>query len=398
MWPEVARAGDFALPARSSTPDREAWADQHRHALGSAVSLPEPTDPRHKAEVLAQVYVSLLALVPVIRAGIVASRMPELPAWLEGALRETSVDSLYYLASGTDGGGRQPLYQRIADAQSAFAGEVTSALVAEGILPLIYKGTELRPRLLSGAALSTSTDVDVLVEPSQLERTRRSLQEQGFRHAEYSPRTGELWELSRQKVADHEARHRELYPLCRLVPFALDAAELALTGTVELTPLFAWRGQGKLLQVIDLHHSLFSRMETDSLFARAEPGAIPGALTLSTTDHVWTTALRFYLESNVAHADPKHRDLFYLAALLNAGGVDWDLLVRIISEADLRPSCFYTLRILASLNVGDVPPGVLDALHVRRGSSLMDFGCRATRSLGLVETMHPALTPLVQLG
>lgn len=389
------RAGGLASPARPFSPaaDRDEAVENHADALRAAVSAPEPTDARGRAEILARVYVSLLALAPVIRAGTAAPRLPALPDWLERALRDTSVDSLYYLAGGADRAGMQALYQRIADAQLAFAGDVTAVLRADGIAPLIYKGTELRPRLLGGAAMSTSTDVDVLVTPDQLERARLSLRAQGFRHAEYDPNTGELWELAPEQVAAHEARHRETYPLCRLVPFALDAAELALVETIDLTPVFAWRGEGRLLQVVDLHHSLFARMEVHSLFSRAGNGAVPGALTLSAADHLWTTALRFYLESNVAHADPKHRDLFYMAALLDAGGIDWDLLVRIVAEADLRPSCFYTLRMLAALGIGSAPPEVLDALHVRHGSPMMDFGCRASRSLGLVEPVHPALCP-----
>lgn len=362
--------------------------------LSEMASEALPADRRLAAAKLAHVHVALLALVPAARMGIELGPLKPLAPWIRAALMDTSVDSLHHLVDGDGRCAAQRTYQKMADVQSRYAGEVASALDARGIKPLMFKGIELRQRVFGNKAVSSSTDVDVLVKRADIERTRTILQGLGFVHACYDPANGKLVEASAAKVSAHEGAHRELYPLCRLTPVHLAEDEIAFVRAHSLTPLFVHEGQGLMMEVIDLHHGLFTRMEVDSLFERAVPSVFAGAVTLSITDHVWTTALRHYLESSTIHNDPKHRDLAYLAALLAQPGIDWPLLVQIITEADLRPALFYSLRLLARMGLADIPPDVLDALHVRRGSHLMDFGCRATRSLGLVEELSTEIVPL----
>lgn len=369
--------------------ERSRWHDDLRGAVRPAPH----SDPRHDADRLSRVQLALLALMPALCDGATFPALPPLPPAMRRALVDVSTDSLYYLVGGEDQG-IQPLYQRMADRQAIVAAEVAARLTAAGIEPLLYKGVELRHRLLGGRAVSTSTDIDLLVREPDVEHARRTLLAAGFVHAEYDPNTGTLLELTAERVAAHEARHRELYPLCRLVAFPLDPAEAALVRAADMTPLFVHGDRGLFLDVIDLHHALFRNMPADPLFERAVPSVHPDAVTLSATDHLWTSCLRFYLESSVARADPKQRDLAYLAGLLSRGGFDWPLLVDTAAGADLRPAFFYTLRLLDRLRVGDVPAWVLDALHPRRGSHHLDFGCRATRALGLVEGASESLRPL----
>lgn len=361
--------------------------------LAGAVMQDSHPDPLHAADKLGRVQTSLLALVPALSAEIDLPALPPLDQTLRQALASVSIDSLYYLAGG-ESGGLQPLYQRMADRQAAVTREVSALLASSGILPLIFKGAELRERLFGGRAISTSTDIDVLVREAELETARQVLKAAGFVHAEYDPNTGMLLELSAERIKAHEGTHRELYPLCRLVPFPLDPSERALASSADLIPLFVHDGQGLFLDVIDLHRRILRDVSVEPLFARAKPSVHPGAVTLSTTDHLWTSCLRFYLESSVAYADPKHRDLAYVAAIVHRGEIDWQLLVDVVTGADLRPAFFYTLRLLNQLGIGTVPPWVVDMVHPRRGSHHLDFGCRATRALGLIEGASTALQSL----
>lgn len=362
--------------------------------LSDMASEAKPADMRLAASKLAHVHVALLSLVPAARTGQQMGELKAMAPWVRAALMDASVDSLHYLLDGAGQSAAQRTYQRMADVQDRCADQVAAQLQAEGITPLIFKGAELRLRVFGGKAVSSSTDVDVLVRPACIERARGVLHGMGFIHARYDPVNGCLVEVSPEKLSSHEKTHRELYPLCRLTQVHLADDEIEFVRGNTLTPLFVHRGQGVMMEVIDLHRGLFTRMDVGALFDRAVPSVHAGAVTLSLTDHVWTTALRFYLESSSIHNDPKHRDLAYLAALLAEPGIDWDLLVKIISEADLRPAVFYPLRFLAQLRLADVPNWVLDALHVRRGSHVMDFGCRATRMLGLVEGTPAEITPL----
>jgi len=377
----------------SPPPDAASSSGRWHRDLAGAVEQTARPDPLHAADRLGRVQTALLALVPALCDGIELPRLPPLDRALRTALIDVSTDSLYYLAGGEDGG-LQSLYQRMADQQAAFTQEASALLAAAGIVPLVFKGAELRHPLLGGRAISTSTDIDMLIHEPQLEEARRLLKAAGFVHAEYGPKTGTLLELGADRIAAHEGRHRELYPLCRLVPFPLDADELEIARGVDLTPLFIYRDQGLFLEVIDLHRRLLRDIAAAPLFARAVPSVHRDAVTLSSTDHLWTSCLRFYLESSAAYADPKHRDLAYVAGLVHRGGIDWPLLVNVVAGADLRPAVFYTLRLLDRLAIGEVPAWVLDALHPRRGSHHLDFGCRATRALGLVEGMSDALRPL----
>mgnify|MGYP001806627602 CR=1 FL=1 len=361
--------------------------------LMGAVTQARHADERHAADRLSRIQVALLALVPALSDYESFLPLPPLPKAIGKALSEISVDSLYYLVGGEDGG-VQRIFQRMTDQQAVLTREVSVLLNGASIVPMIYKGGELRHQLLGGRAVSNSTDIDVLVRASELERARQVLRAAGFVHAEYDPNTGSLLELTEDRVANHEARHRELYPLCRLVPFALDAREAQIVRGSEFTPLFVYGDQGLFLEVIDLHHALFRNMSVDALFDRAVPSVHASAITLSRTDHLWTSCLRFYLESSAAHVDPKQRDLAYIAALLFRGGIDWPVLTELVATADLRPALFYTLRLMGRLGIGEVPVWVLDALHPRRGSHFLDFGCRATRALGLVEGMSSGLRVL----
>jgi hypothetical protein len=364
--------------------------------LSEMASEPKPADARLAAAKLAHIHVAMLCLVPAIRSHASFESLKPMADWVRAALMDTSVDSLHHLADGAGNGAAQRTYQRMAQGQARFTAEVTTALRARGIAPLVFKGAEVRERAFGGRAISTSTDVELLVRPADIEAARQTLLDLGFRHAGYDPVGGRLVDVTSERVSGHEEKHRELYPLCRLAPIDLAEDEIHFAQAQGLNPLFIHQGRGLLLEVIDLHRALFVRMEADSLFERAVPSVYPGAVTLSMTDHVWTTALRFYLESSTVHNDPKHRDLAYLAALLQVGGVDWGLLVKNMAAADLRPALYYTLRFLSRLQVADVPAWVLDALHVRRGTHYMDFGCRATRTLGLVEAVAEEIVPLSQ--
>jgi hypothetical protein len=362
--------------------------------LSDTAAEARPADARLAAATLARTHLALLSLVPALREGRRLGPLQPMSGWIRAALMDASVDSLHHLADGEGTHPAQRTYQRMAEAQARCAAEVAVALRGDGVSPLLFKGVELRPRVFGGRALSSSTDIDLLVRPAEIERARSILQGLGFIHARYDPVAGRLVAVSREKTEAHEQSHRELYPLCRLAPVDLAADELEFVRAHGPTPLFVHEGRGLLMEVIDLHRGLFVRMEVDSLFERAVPSLHEGALTLSLTDHVWTTALRFYLESSTVHNDPKHRDLAYLGALLAQPGIDWPALVRLVGAADLRPALFYALRLLARLEVAAVPEWVLDALHVRRGSHYMDFGCRATRMLGLLEGLPPGLDPL----
>ncbi|OWQ86236.1 hypothetical protein CDN99_20590 [Roseateles aquatilis] len=381
--------------ASAATEPRHRLARWHAE-LSETAAEARPSDARLAAATLARTHVALLSLVPALREGTHLGPLKPMAAWIRAALIDTSVDSLHHLADGDGTHPAQRTYQRMAEAQARCAAEVSTALRDQGIVPLLFKGVELRPRAFGGRAISSSTDVDLLVRPADIERARGILQGLGFVHARYDPAAGRLVEVPREKTEAHEKTHRELYPLCRLAPVHLEPDEIEFVRAFSPTPLFVHDGQGLLMEVIDLHRGLFVRMEVDSLFERAVPSLHAGAVTLSLTDHVWTTALRFYLESSTVHNDPKQRDLAYLAALLSLPGIDWPALVKLVSAADLRPALFYSLRLLSRLQIAAVPAWVLDELHVRRGSHYMDFGCRATRMLGLVEGLPPEIDPLVR--
>lgn len=379
--------------AQEGEPKRDASDERWMADLRAAASQPRPADVREAAMLRSRVQTALLALVPAIRRGAMLGPLPPLAPWLAVPLVDTSTDSLYYLAGGQIDCGLQPIYQRMADRQAAFTAEIVGVLASSGIVPLVVKGSELRARLFGGRGLSNSTDVDLLVAADAVEPARRALLSHGLAHADLDVTSGCLIHRTTAEVAAHEQRHYELYPLCRVAEFPVTPEEAAIAGEADLEPLFVRGGHGRMLEVIDLHRTLFVNVEAATVISRAVPSVFAGAMTLSPTDHAWTTALRFYLESASTHDDPKQRDLAYLAALIDEGGIDWELLVDIVGEADLRPALFYTLRLLDRLGVGAVPPFVFNALHVRRGSIFMDFGCRATRALGHVEEL-PALVPV----
>jgi hypothetical protein len=315
----------------------------------------------------------------------------ELPAWLVLDLDAANVDSLYYLLTGRSDAAPQRAYQWLRDRQREFIARITDTLGRAGISVLVVKGAELVERLFAGRAISTQTDVDILVPKRQLEHTRAILRDLGYVHAEYDFESESLVVLDDAAVAAYEERHIELYPFCRAVPFSATIPGVNAENKADFLPFFWSRGGGVFLEALDVHHTLILGSDTSPLFDRAVPSCFPRAMTLCDSDHFWTTAVRFYLEADASDEPANIRDLAYLVVLLRRAGIDWDLVIDIIEDYDVRPAMFYTLRMLDSLRAVSIPRFVFDRLHVHRGSARFDHGCRATRALGWMEPVADEL-------
>ena len=311
----------------------------------------------------------------------------EAPAWLVGELDAANIDSLYYRLAGRLDAPQQQIYQLLRDRQRELIARVADELGSCGIAVVIVKGAELVEWLLDGQAVSTQTDVDILVPREQIEQTRAILLGLGYAHGEYDFADEAIAELDADAIAAYEAQHIELYPLCRVVPFKAEIPGVSEANKADLLPFFWSRRGGVFLEALDVHHTLLLGSDAAPLFDRAVPSRFVGAKTLSATDHFWTTAVRFYLEAGPSDDAANIRDLAYLMLLLRRESIDWDLVIDAIEHYDIRPTLFYTLRVLDSLGAS-ISAFVFERLHVHRGSVRLDHGCRATRALGWVEGIH----------
>lgn len=267
-------------------------------------------------------------------------------------------------------------YDRIAAIQQASTAEVVRALVAAGASPLLFKGIDLLPRHFASRTPSVMGDIDLLVERSALGRARAALFGMGLRQANFDRDSGELIDADIADIADIERSHYELHPFRRLLPLDLDPEAVAALRASNAKMPLAYDGDGRawLIDEIDLHHGVALDVDAEPLFAKARASLIPGARALDPADHLWLLTSRYYHEVAL-HGKRSLRDFAYIIAILRDEQPDWDRILAVAAEYEMRPSLFYYLRFADSLfERPRIDGDIWRALDPRQGSRARDWG------------------------
>jgi hypothetical protein len=302
-------------------------------------------------------------------------------------LRAMKIDGLLW-AVDKRAAALQRGYVRIEAMQQASAAQAVQALLAHEVTPLAFKGVDLTPRYFADGSPSAMNDVDLLVRRDEIGRARTALLGLGFRQAYFDETRGALVDADIADIAEVERVHYELYPFRRILPIDFEsgiAAELR-TSPAKQPLLFDDDGGAWFIDEIDLHHSVALDVDPQPLFARARASVVPGALALDAADQLWLITSRCYNEVAL-HGKRSLRDFAYMLGMLRHESIDWDRVLAVACEYEMRPALYYYLRFADSLFSNPVvDPAIWSRLDPRQGSRARDWGWQLAC---LFETLDP---------
>ena len=265
-----------------------------------------------------------------------------------------------------------------------------AALSERGVEVLVFKGADFHLRYFDSQPLGAMADVDVLVRRADVEATREALFGLGFRHGLYDAYLGRPRYFPREEADDPD--HYEIGGLLRPEPFELSRAEAeAVEANAVPVPMWLADDGATCLAVgFDVHHGVASNLPGEGFIERGRPGVGGAGLSMCAGDLLWVTLARYYTEVAV---DRKRslRDLAYAIALLREP-IDWDEVVRAVTEHRLGSALYYYLSTLRRTFGADVPDEVLRATHPLHTPRLRDWGWQLGVLFDFMEP-EPVLLP-----
>ena len=314
--------------------------------------------------------------------------VPSLAAGLDALdwLANRKIDSLYLLATGKPAA-RQSLYDKVWNLQRREAERVLAAIASAGLRPLVFKGAEMLSRFYASHGLNLLADIDVMLARAEISRVKPVMFGLGYRQAIFDTELGAPVDRDIEDIAAIEGAHYELAPFSTLLPLSLNDDELEEARTLAPHPIWKIDGNEAFVAVdIDLHHAVATDLESAPFFERAVRSSFSGALTFCDADHAWFMATRLYNEVAI-HGKTSLRDFAYLAPLLAAGNVDWEIVLAAAHEYELYPSLYYYLGFLNHLQPGAVPDNVLSALNPLGTERMRDWGWQLEKLLDVLPAM-----------
>lgn len=249
--------------------------------------------------------------------------------------------------------------------QREHAVELVAALGHADVTAFVVKGADLVPRCFAGRPLSTMSDVDVVVRPSDTRRAAEVLLALGYRQGRVDRREGTL--------APSEGSFRPGGDHYELAPFVKLVAHRAASPPQERWPLVGAPARPRVAVEVDLHYGLATNIRADAFLSRLVPCALGAGAAMSPSDHVWFLASRLY--SEVAfHGKRTLRELAQVTVLVRDHLVDWDVVGRAAAGYRLGPSLFHVLDLVDLLLGGAVPAAVLARCDPARGDYRRDGG------------------------
>jgi hypothetical protein len=334
-----------------------------------------------------EVAVELLRLL-VNEDGAVPESLRARAADVLPSLVHRNISTLYYIAFDPHNPA-QRMCDRLWAVQRRLAHDAVAALISRGIPALVFKGVDFLARHFGPHRLLNIGDVDVIVPHQTLGDALLVLQDLGYDNRRFGYSVNKWSDDDPFIVADWEATHdHELWPLSYSEPINLSDEESELCREIKPRGIaFAERGPECHFK-IDLHFNVGPDFRIENAIARAIPGAIDVGLAFSASDHLWLAAVRYYKGVACYDIDKIHH-LAYLTRHLARSAIDWDLVVREVTEVNSHiayaaPAMFYTLGLLAHIDQRLVPREIVDRLRPS-GARRDDWGWQVGKLFGFTE-------------
>jgi hypothetical protein len=265
-----------------------------------------------------------------------------------------------------------PLCEKVWEAQRMHLMALIEAMQSRDLEIVLVKGAEHTEALFRSRPLLFRSDIDILVPRTQLEATKTLLLELGYSQSLFDTNQGTLVAGDPNEIARYEKDHYNLRSFAKLARIDLrDCPQSAEDRWIH--PLVVKNGEGICVIAIDVSCGFDRKTDPAVFFNRAVPSAFSGALTLCPEDHLWTSAALNYLYL-FSTPSPGLAKLAAIVAMVNSRQINWDIILEIAEQYQLRPSFFYTFHFVARLLPGKIPTEVLSELDPRKGIRVRDFG------------------------
>jgi hypothetical protein len=295
------------------------------------------------------------------------------PAVLNG-LKERKVDGLWYLLYAPDHP-QQQVYDLVWRVQRAELERIVTAMGEAQVPVLLFKGAELYARNLANRPINISEDSDFLVPRQKIAAAKRTLFALGYKQGILDPTSRVLRDADMREVAAFEANHYETWAFQKIVRVENVSDEIIATVLQAPPDRIVW-AKGNTCEVlveVDPHFQVATDIPPESFFERMIPSVFPGAMTFSHADHLWFIASRLYNEVAL-QAKTTLRDFAYIVSLVEAGGIDWEVVMQMADTFGLHASLYYYITIAGALSTKGVPKQVLAHLSPVHKNRSRDWG------------------------
>jgi hypothetical protein len=294
----------------------------------------------------------------------------------ERELSRRGIVSLYYILGDIDSP-RQRAFQALWDAQARETRLLLQEFKGIGVEPTIIKGLEIGTRYDDGRAVGARGDVDLLVPPQDLFKTKQLLYRLGYTQGSY---VAELREWGYPDYFDTIRYESSSYELAGFTKaFRLDDLDEAARAEARTIPGFCVHDDTTLVFVtFDIHHNLFRNFELRRFMERTVPSALGIGKALSPADHLWFLIHRYYSEASIG-LEWSLRSLIAIAPVVRDVDVNWATLVENALEQKAPSPCFYWLTFFRTLGALSVPEETLEQLREGHLRSERNWGWQLER-------------------
>lgn len=290
-------------------------------------------------------------------------------------------------------------YQRVADlattVQQRAWTEIAQALAAAGVECLALKGVHLQAKYYPSTCRYLANDVDVLVRPESLHKSREVLAECGYTQgikrigSRYAP-------VEQAAIQNFERDHYELFPYTKIIavqwPDGIGKEDLARLKISHPTYV---EGENLYIAVeIDVHHNLAPGIDLEDIWREPDEFVVEDSVYRAVSPSVlmWFLPARFYHEVMIT-ADRSAKTLADLAFVIAGSTVDFTPALHCAEKYALEPGLFYVYSFLDSLAAIENGATLLASLNdlLKRDRRLHDWGDFVPKLLGRRVTFRVAL-------
>jgi Uncharacterised nucleotidyltransferase len=232
--------------------------------------------------------------------------------------------------------------------------ELNRALRYAGVDAVIPKGRHLVEALAPGKLAGFSDDIDILVHPDQIARTKAVLNELGYVQ-QVGIRDRKIVTYDQEDIEQFEMRGFELAPFLRVarVPALEPYGRFVNRYDAVIPPILQFEDSWSFGVQIDVHQTLDPYVDVDDMWRDLQevmladtPTLVPSLATVG-----WFIPSRFYYDV-IFHGETGAKPIADLAAIVSTRGMDYDGLLHVAQKYNgFLGSVFYVYRFLRQLGL-----------------------------------------------
>lgn len=248
--------------------------------------------------------------------------------------------------------------------------EIGDLFAAQGIEYCLLKGAAISLRYHAEPERRCGSDIDILVQKSDLNRASAAVEMLGFKKAEFDKRNRTFLDADIKLRSAVESKHYQLGFLAQIFEVRgisnAEARGLARSAVNHGYPTPVEGDTAFLPLMVDIHHALSLDIEGETILAEKEPVYRDGGHVLFTPSQPWIafhSIFKLYWEAGRKYGDGFHHLVDLLYVLTEFESVDWERLLGLLERYELRAAGYFVLDRLVGFGWFAIPPFVSSRLQ-----------------------------------